>query len=53
MTIVDEHDFTVAADAVPGDYEVRVGLYALDDMKRLPTANGDNLLVGTVPLKAK
>ncbi|MHB1004006.1 MAG: glycosyltransferase family 39 protein [Chloroflexota bacterium] len=48
MTITDEHDFKVAADAPPGEYDLRVGLYALDDMKRLPTALGDNLLIGKV-----
>lgn len=50
MRIVDVHDLKIAPEAAGGEYFVRVGYYSLDDMKRLPTATSDHLVVTKWPL---
>ncbi len=52
MTIVDQHTLQIAADAKPGEYDLRVGMYELATMARLRTGTADNLLVGKVKVAA-
>jgi hypothetical protein len=44
-TIEDEHIIRIPADAAGKELQLRVGLYALDDGKRLTSTAGDNLLL--------
>jgi hypothetical protein len=46
--VVDEYDLPVPPDAPPGRYQIEVGMYDPADMRRLPTAAGDRVLLGEV-----
>jgi uncharacterized membrane protein len=51
--VEDRHELAVPADAVPGAYQVVVGLYNMKDGKRLPVqaAAGDTVDVGQVQIR--
>ena len=48
------HRFTIPADSHPGTYPLEVGLYTLDDQKRLPVLDaagkpvGDHVTIGSI-----
>ncbi len=57
QVITDNYTIEIPADAQPGDYTVRVGLYDLDTMTRLPVTmdgepSGDSILALTLPVEA-
>jgi len=52
-TIVDSRALAFPVDLPPGDYELRIGWYNLEDFARLPLADktGDNLSLFTVSIE--
>jgi hypothetical protein len=49
--VLDERIIAIPADAVPGDYEVRVGLYVLDGPRLLLPTGEDAYVLGTVTVR--
>jgi hypothetical protein len=44
--VVDEHQFDIATDVAPGDYQLLVGLYRLETSERLPVLDSDGRPLG-------
>ena len=46
--IVDEYAFAVPRDALPGEYQIRIGIYRGSDGRRLLTRGEDHIVLATV-----
>ena len=49
--VADAHRVQVDPSSPPGLYQLAVGLYELETGRRLPTADGDRLLIGSVEVR--
>ena len=46
--VADEYALAVPRDASPGEYQIRVGIYRASDEARLPTRDGDHIVLGSI-----
>lgn len=52
MVIVQQHQFPLGEEAVPGDYTLSVGLYALDTGQRFPISQSAERVVDRIVLRS-